>query len=234
MQSSENIIHPSAIIGPNVTMGKGNYIGPYCVISGRVNLGDNNKFLAHASVGLPPQHRGFDFTVSSMEEIGTISIGSGNVFREFVTIHQPYHELTSIGSNCFLMSYVHVPHDCVIEDGVTIANNAQIGGHSILMRGCNIGLSVSIHQFSVIGSYAMVGMGSVVGKNIIPFNTYAGGGPKRLGVNEVGMKRLGFDPDKIERVSRWSQEFLAAETAEPSDDDVAQEVRRFLALSNKK
>ena len=234
MASSDNSIHPTAIVGPNVKMGKGNYVGPYCILSGHIEIGDDNKFLAHVSVGLPPQHRGFAIEVDKLEEKGTVKIGSRNIFHEYVTIHQPWHELTSIGSDCFLMAYAHVPHDAILEDSITMANNVQIGGHSILMKGCTIGLSACIHQFSVIGSYAMVGMGSVVGKNVIPFNTYAGSGPKRLGINEVGMKRLGFDPDKIERVSMWSQQFMATGEGTPSDDDVAQEVKRFITFITKK
>lgn len=230
MSAQENIIHPTAVIGPNVKMGKGNYVGPYCVISGRVEIGDDNKFLSHVSIGAPPQHRAFVVTPESIEDKGTVRIGSRNIFHEFVTIHQPWHDLTSLGSDCFLMAYAHVPHDAVIEDSVTIANSVQIGGHSRLMKGCTIGLSACIHQFTVIGSYAMVGMGSVVGKNIIPFNTFAGSGPKRLGVNEVGLKRLGFDMDKIERVSSWSVQFLASGEGVPEDEDVAAEVARYISF----
>ena len=131
------------------------------------------------------------------------------------------------------MAYAHVPHDAVIEDSVTIANSVQIGGHSHLMRGCNIGLSACIHQFTVIGSYAMVGMGSVVGKHILPFNTFAGSGPKRLGVNEVGLKRIGCDADKIERVSQWSVKFLATNEGDLPDEDLASEVARFKTLTKK-
>lgn len=233
MSSAENIIHPTAVIGPNVRLGRGNYIGPYCVLSGRVEIGDDNKFISHVSVGAPPQHRSFEITSQSLEEKGLVTIGSKNIFHEFVTIHQPFHDSTSVGSNCFLMAYAHVPHDAVIEDFVTIANSVQIGGHSRLMRGCNIGLSSCIHQFSVIGSYAMVGMGSVVGKHIIPFNTYTGSGPKRLGVNEVGLKRLGYDADKIERISMWSQEFLATGEGTVPDEDVANEITRYKGFIKK-
>jgi UDP-N-acetylglucosamine acyltransferase len=233
MTASNNFIHPTAVVGPNVTLGSGNYIGPYCVISGRVTIGDDNHFISHVSVGAPPQHRAFKITPESIDDKGLVVIGSRNVFHEFVTIHQPFHDLTSVGSDCFLMAYAHVPHDAVIEDSVTIANSVQIGGHSHLMRGCNIGLSACIHQFTVIGSYAMVGMGSVVGKHILPFNTFAGSGPKRLGVNEVGLKRLGCDADKIERVSQWSVQFLATNEGDLVDEDLAGEVARFKTLTKK-
>ena len=231
--TTKNFIHPTAVVGPHVTLGSGNYIGPYCVLSGKVSIGDDNHFISHVSVGAPPQHRAFKITPESIDDKGLVTIGSRNVFHEFVTVHQPFHEKTDIGSDCFFMAYAHVPHDAVIEDSVTIANSVQIGGHSHLMRGCNIGLSACIHQFTVIGSYAMVGMGSVVGKHIIPFNTFAGSGPKRLGVNEVGLKRLGCAPDKIERVSQWSVQFLATGEGELADEDLADEVARFKALTTK-
>jgi UDP-N-acetylglucosamine acyltransferase len=223
-----NTIHPSAIIGPNVTMGKGNYVGPYSVFSGRVEIGDNNTFISHASVGLPAQHRATSHSHTRLEDYGTIKIGSNNIFREFITIHQPSKQLTSVGSNCFLMSYVHIPHDCLVEDNVTIANSCQIGGHSILMTGCNLGLSICVHQFSVIGSYCMVGMGSVVTRHLLPYNKYTGPGPKRLGINEVGLKRRGFDEAKIERVQLWSQSCTGEEVAPIVDEDVTMEASRYI------
>jgi UDP-N-acetylglucosamine acyltransferase len=203
MMTSENIIHPTAIVGPNVTLGTGNYIGPYCVLSGEIEIGDNNKFISHVSVGSPPEHRGFPMDPSSFESIGKITIGSNNTFFEFVIINHPFKDLTAIGSNCFILGHVYLPHDCVLEDGVTIANGCTIGGHSILMKGCNLGFSVSVHQFSTIGPYSMVGMGSIVLEDLPPYCVYVGTGPRRLRLNTVGLSRNGHDEATIGQLQQW-------------------------------
>jgi UDP-N-acetylglucosamine acyltransferase len=184
-------------------MGEGNYIGPYCVFSGNVDIGDNNKFISHVSVGSPPEHRGFTMDPATFESIGTITIGSNNTFFEFVTINHPFKDLTAIGSNCFVLAHVYLPHDCIIEDGVTIANGCTIGGHSVLMKGCNLGFSVSVHQFSTIGPYCMVGMGSIVLEDLPPYCVYVGTGPRRLRLNSVGLSRNGYNDATIQQLQHW-------------------------------
>jgi UDP-N-acetylglucosamine acyltransferase len=204
-----NRIHPTAIIGPNVKLGKNNVIGPYCVFSGKVEIGDENVFVSHVSVGQAPQHRKFDHLKSNMDEVGTVIIGSRNVFREFVTVHQPYITETKVGSDCFIMSYAHISHDTILEDFVTVANSSQIGGHCVLMQNCNLGLSTCLHQYTVIGSYTMVGMGSVSSKNLIPFNKFVGSPTaKRVGINKIGLERLGFGPDELHAIDEWSKKYL--------------------------
>lgn len=229
MAGEKNIIHPTAIVGPHVKLGEGNYIGPYCVFTGRVEIGDHNRFFAQVAVGFPPQHRSYTGSLDGAEQAGVITIGSGNVFREFVSIHQPYAHRTVIGSDCYLMTQAHVPHDATLEDGVTMANNVQIGGHSVLMKGCNLGLSAVLHQFTVVGSYVMLGMGSVVTKDLLPCGKYSGPGPKRVGANVIGLERMGFSAGQIEKVVRWFERCAGEEPAEIDDAVLAVEVERYQA-----
>lgn len=210
MPDKTNIIHPTAILGKNVKLGSGNYIGPYCVIRGDVEIGDNNRFISHVSVGSPPEHRRFPIDPSTLDSIGRITIGSNNTFFEFVTVNHPVQRVTAIGSECFFLAHVYLPHDCIIEDGVTIANGCTIGGYSILMRGCNLGFSVSVHQHTTIGPYCMVGMGSVVLKDLPPYCVYVGVGPRRLGVNNVGLSRNGFEESTIRVIQEWVDSGLDA------------------------
>jgi len=202
-----NVIHPTAIVGPNVKLGKNNYIGPYCVLSRKTILGDDNVLMSHVSVGAPAQHRKFEQTAkTNFDEIGDLVIGSRNVFREFVTIHQPYISKTRVGSDCFVMAYAHISHDTIIEDHVTISNSAQIGGHCVLMSYVTLGLSAVLHQFSVIGSYSMLGMGAVTKRHLIPFSKFVGSPScKRVGINTVGLERAGCTPEELHAVDEWGE-----------------------------
>jgi UDP-N-acetylglucosamine acyltransferase len=231
MIGAGNIIHPTAVIGQNVKLGRDNYIGPYCVLSGDVDIGDNNKFISHVSVGSPPEHRGFKMDPETFDSIGKITIGSNNSFFEFVTINHPFKDLTAIGSDCFILGHVYLPHDCIIEDGVTIANGCTIGGHSILMKGCNLGFSVSVHQFSTIGPYCMVGMGSIVLEDLPPFCVYVGTGPRRLRLNSVGLSRNGFDEATVQQLQQWVE---SGSNELPEIAAVQADIRRYKENSGRR
>lgn len=187
VDENNNIIHPTAIIGDNVVLGKNNCIGAYCVISGRTIIGDDNKFEAFVSIGSSPEHREF---VNKPNEIKGVKIGNGNIFREFVTVNSGCTQDTVVANECWLLKGSHVGHDSFIGSEVTLSCNVLIGGYSYVMKGANMGLGAVCHQRSVIGSYSMVGMNSTITKkdNIYPFMTYAGSPVKLIGHNIVKEK----------------------------------------------
>ena len=117
-----------------------------------------------------------------------MTIGSGNVFREFVTVHQGHYDTTAVGSGCYFMNKVYIGHDGRVGDGITMASSATLGGHVHVGDGANLGMSSVVHQRRVIGPGAMVGMGSVVTRDVPPF-AKAYGDPCGVfrGVNAVGM-----------------------------------------------
>lgn len=159
-----NDIHETAIIGPNVIMGVGNYIGPYCII------------------GFPAEHKG-----TWGNGCGSVSIGNDNVITGHVTIDgskEPYG--TRIADNCFIMKHAHVGHDCLISYNVIISCGAKIGGHAIILSESNIGLNAVIHQRQTIKNGVMIGMGAVVTAKLKtePFQTYAGNPAKHIGPNK--------------------------------------------------
>ena len=167
-----NLIHESAVINWEfVKIGTGNVIGP------------------GVCIGTDAQH----ITKSSD---GIITIGNNNIIREYTTIHLPtaWSKLTAIEDNCYLMVNANIAHDCYIESNCIISNNAAFGGHVYVMKNTNIGYSVSIHQFQVIGSYCMLGMGSIVPKGAdIKCGTLWYGVPARFKkYNEVGLQRNGL------------------------------------------
>jgi len=204
-----NRIHPTAIIGDDVVFGVGNSIGPYTVIMGPCTIGDENWIGPNVCIGGPPEMRGAHHPLGWAGEAGNgpVEIGNRNVVREFTSIQGPTTGTTRLGDDCYLMDKVHIPHDCTVEDRVTISCSVMLGGHTHLGAGSNIGLSSVIHQRIVIGRGAMIGMGSVITKHIPPFALAYGSQARVRGANIVGLTRSGFDED----TSRQVDEALKAE-----------------------
>lgn len=195
-----NRVHPTALIGPEVELGTGNVVGPYAVILGPTTIGDDNWIGPHTAIGTPGEMRGGPHVAAWDGEIrggGTV-IGNRNVIREFATIQAPDVGQTRIGDDCYVMTKAHLPHDGVLEDGVTVACSVLIGGHGQIGAKANLGLGAVLHQELVVGPAAMVGMGSVVTKHVPPF-AIAYGSPARVhGVNRVGMQRSEISAESIE------------------------------------
>lgn len=202
MAERMNHIHPTAIIDPTVRLGSGNRIGPFAVILGNTTIGDSNWIGPHVAIGTPAQMRNghHPITWAGESSDASIEIGDRNIIREFATIHSGTINPTRIANDCYFMTQAHVPHDAQIDDLVTLSNSAQLGGHTIIQKGANIGLGAVVHQRLLIGSYAMIGMGSVVTKAILPFGM-AYGSPARIqGGNVIGMKRANVDEGLIFKI----------------------------------
>lgn len=167
----ETFIHPTALIYPNVTIGEGCYIGPYCVI------------------GAPPEHGSID----PFEECGVgVFIGDGSRLYGHVTVDSGIEQTTFIGENCILMKHSHVGHDAIVRHDSTIACGAKIGGHSKVEPYCNIGLNAVLHQFAKIPEGTMVGASAFVkGEWTEPWMILIGVPAGGLGRNKVGMAKWG-------------------------------------------
>jgi len=188
----KNQIHSTAIIGPEVSLGFGNTIGPYTVILGHVIIGNNNWIGPHVAIGSPPEHRELrnspDFKLT-----GKIDIGSGNFIHEFTSIQLPIDLCTSIGNDNFIMNKAYIGHDCKIENNITISSGALIGGHVVIRDSANIGLGAIIRQRLSISTFCMVGMGAVITKNHPPYSTLIGVPAKVESVNVIGLERAGIE-----------------------------------------
>lgn len=201
-----NIIHPTAIVEKSVSIGDNNYIGPYCYITGNTKIGNNNRFEAYCSIGTPAEHRDF------ISQSGKTEIGDNNIFREFVTINSGTKDVTIVKNRILMLRNSHIGHDSIVEDKVNISCNVLIGGHSYLMTGSNFGLGSICHQFSIIGAYSMIGMGTIITKKskITPGNIYIGNPAKYLRVNEVGLNRNKIDESKlIELIKEFEIKYAA-------------------------
>jgi UDP-N-acetylglucosamine acyltransferase len=224
-------IHPTAIVEPGAALAETVRIGPFCVVGGKVELGDGVVLHSHvvvtgrtsigadtsvfpfASIGHAPQDLKYAGEESRLE------IGHHNVIREQVTMNPGTRGggmLTRIGNHCLFMVGVHVAHDCMIGDHVIMANNATLGGHVVVSDNAVLGGLSAVHQFVRIGQHAMIGGMSGVERDVIPFGSVMGDRARLSGINLIGMQRRGFSRDEIQSL-RTAFQLLFAETGTLSE-----------------
>lgn len=179
-------IGPFALVGSEVRIGARTVIGAHSVVQGRTTLGEDNVVYHHASIGADPQD------VKFHGEPSELIVGDRNKIREFATLHLGTESggmTTRVGSDNMLMNYTHVAHDCTIGNRNVLANGVQLGGHVTLQDWIVVGALSGIHQFVRIGESVMIGAGSMVSMDIVPFCNATGDRAKLRGLNVVGLKR---------------------------------------------
>ena len=209
-------IHPTAIIAPSAVIGERVEIGPFayigdqcvvgdgCVVAMRATLERNVTLAQGVRIGIGSVIGGDPQDLKFKGEHTTVEIGENSVIREYATINRgTTHSLkTTVGSGSFLMSYVHLAHDCQVGNGVIIGNGTQLAGHvSIDDRAIVSGL-VAVHQFARIGRHSFVGGCSRVAKDVPPYLKAVGNPVKLYGLNSVGLQRSGFDEVIVRELKR--------------------------------
>lgn len=189
-------VDPFTMIHENVIIGENSWIGSNVTIFPGARIGKNCKIFPGAVIAGIPQDLKFQ------GEDSTVVIGDNTTIRECVTISRGTvdKQTTIIGSNCLLMAYVHVAHDCVIGNHVIIANSVQIAGHVSIDDWAIVGGSSAVHQFVKIGMHSMVSGGSLVRKDVPPFTKAAREPLSYAGVNSLGLRRRGFSSDSIAHI----------------------------------
>ena len=190
-------VGPYTVIGANVKIGKGTKIGANSVIDGWTTIGEYNQISQLVSLGAPPQD------IKYKGEEVTLEIGDGNIIREFVSMHlgSPSGSgKTVVGNRNMFMNYTHVAHDCRVGSNVIMANSATLAGHVTVENNVIFGGLCAIHQFTRIGEFAMIGGGTMVGQDVLPY-TIATSEERRAaklrGLNLIGLKRNGFSEELI-------------------------------------
>lgn len=211
-------IHPSAVVEDGAQIAASAKIGPFCWVSSRAKIGENVQLLGRVTVmgdttigdgtivfpgavlGAGPQDHGNEF-----QEEAKLIIGKNNIIRENVTMHAgtpKEHFTTTVGDDGMFMVNSHVAHDCVVGNNVIMTNNAVIGGHVRVGDGAILGGNSAVHQFVRIGRKAMIGGLSGVDRDVIPFGIVSSERAKLRGLNVIGLKRSGFEPETVKAITR--------------------------------
>jgi len=200
------MIHPTAIVHPSAKIGRSAEIGPYCLVGENVRVGAGTKLLGHvvvngnttigedttiypfASIGMASQDR------KAVEEVAYTTIGDRTTIREYVSIHRATGEgqTTAVGNDCLLLAYVHIAHNCVVGNHVTMSNLAQLAGHCIIEDYAGIGGMAGTHQFVRVGRHAFVGGYTKVVRDVPPYFLVDGNPAEVYGLNSAGLRRAGF------------------------------------------
>lgn len=210
-------IHPTAVVDKDVQLAEDVEIGPYCVVSGGVEIGPGtildarvvitgsvrigreNRFYPNCVIGCCPQVLGMD----QNSKMGSIVIGDRNAIRENVTIHPSRYEgrATQVGSDILLMVGAHLGHDSVVEDRVVLSNYVQIAGHVKIETGAWFSGLAASHQFVTIGRWSYIAGLAGLTHDIPPFLIVSGHYPPRVrGVNKRGLLRAGLNEQQQERI----------------------------------
>ncbi|HLG05255.1 MAG TPA: acyl-ACP--UDP-N-acetylglucosamine O-acyltransferase [Gemmatimonadales bacterium] len=197
-------IGPFAIVGPGVTLGDGCRIGPRATLTRNVRLGNRVRVGDGSVLGGDPQdlkYRG---------EETWLEVGDEVVIREYATVNRGTARsgMTRIGARSYLMSYVHVAHDCRIGEGVILANGVQLAGHVTVEDGANLSGLAAAHQFVTIGTLAFIGGCSRVSQDIPPYVMAVGNPVELYGLNTVGLERAGMAPEVIAALKRLYRLFF--------------------------
>jgi UDP-N-acetylglucosamine acyltransferase len=189
-----------AVIGAGVEIGDGTTVGAHCSIHGPTRIGRDNRIHGHAAIGGDPQDKKFG------GERTELAIGDRNVIREFATISRGTGNgggITRIGDDNWLLAYVHVAHDCQVGSHCVFSNNATLAGHVEIGDHVILSGFVGVHQFCRIGAHAFIGMGAFVNGDVPPYVLVAQEGYGRpRGINAEGLKRRGFDGERIAAIKR--------------------------------
>jgi UDP-N-acetylglucosamine acyltransferase len=211
------MIHPTAIVHPNAKLDRGVEIGPYCIVGENVSIGRGTVLQAHVvvngwtSVGEDCQIYPFATIGAASQDkkyVGERSytrIGSRTIIREYVSIQRATGEdqVTAVGDDCLLLAYTHVAHNCILGNGITMSNLAQLAGHCIIEDFALIGGMAGLHQFTRVGRYAFIGGDSKVTRDVPPFFLVEGNPATPYGLNSVGLRRANFTEEERAEIKKF-------------------------------
>lgn len=208
------MIHPLAYVDPAAKIGSDVTIEPFATVAANVEIGDGTHIFSNATVmdgarigrncrifpgaviaGIPQ-----DLKFKGEDTLAII--GDNTTIRECATVNRgtASRGYTKVGSNCLIMAYTHIAHDCVVGDNVIIANATQVAGEVEIDDYAVVGGGTMIHQFCRLGSHVMIQGGALVNKDIPPYVKAAREPITYTGVNTVGLHRRGFTDKQINEI----------------------------------
>jgi UDP-N-acetylglucosamine acyltransferase len=217
-------VHPTALVDDAAELGEGVVVGPFCIVGPGVVIGARARLAGHvvverdttigqdchlgygAALGTDPQDLKYKGEPTRLE------IGDRTVIREYATLNRGTSAsgVTRVGSDCMLMSYVHVAHDCHLGDHVILSNAVNMAGHVTIGDWAIIGGMTPIHQFVRVGAHSFIGGQSRISKDIPPFVKAAGIPVQLYGLNSVGLQRRGFSEETRRELKRAYRLFFGS------------------------
>lgn len=209
-------IHTTAIVSPKAELADDVSVGPWTIIEDDVVIGAGTKIASNVLIASGAR-LGKNITIHHGAVISTLpqdlkfggeesltEIGDDTTIREYATVNRgtAAHGKTEIGKNCFMMAYSHVAHDCILKDNIILANSVNLGGHVEIDYHAIVGGIVPVHQFCKIGAHSMIGGGFRVQQDIVPYSLVGGYPLKVVGLNAIGLKRRGFEPEVIRKIEK--------------------------------
>jgi UDP-N-acetylglucosamine acyltransferase len=188
-----------SIVGEDVEIGDRSWIGPHVVINGHTRIGRDNRIFQFSSIGEVPQDKKYAGEPTRLE------IGDRNTIREFCTFNCGTAQdagTTRVGSDNWIMAYVHLAHDCQIGNFTIFANNAQLAGHVHVGDHAILGGFTVVHQFVRIGAHSITAMGTILLQDLPPYVMAAGNTAKPFGINAEGLKRRGYSTEAVAALKR--------------------------------
>jgi len=252
-------IHPTAIVDLTAKIPASCNIGPHCVVSAGVELGENCRLHSHVVLGGPSRF-GSDNEIFDFSSVGAdpqdityngeptrLEVGDRNCIREYVTISRGTLKgggTTRVGSDTLIMAYAHVGHDSVIGDHVMLINGATLAGHVIVEEWAVVGALCPVHQYVRIGAHSYVGGGTTITQDVLPYSmTSAERDTHAFMLNKVGLQRRGFSPERIKKLHHAFRVLLASKLntsqaldklrAEPDPGDDLELLVRFIEKSQR-
>jgi UDP-N-acetylglucosamine acyltransferase len=178
------------------------------VLDGRTRIGARNVFHPFCAVGVAPQDLKYKGEPTALE------MGDDNTIRECVTISRGTAGgggVTRLGSDCLLMTGVHIGHDSQVGSHCIMANCATLAGHVVIEDYATVGAFCPVHQHCVVGKYAFIGGGTIVTQDVLPFSlTSSRRENKAFGMNKIGLARRGFSPERLQVLQKAFRLLLAA------------------------
>ena len=187
-------VGPYAVIGPGVHIGAGTTVGSHALLKGPATIGRDNRIFGFAIIGEDPQDKKYGGELTRLE------IGDRNTFREFCTVHRGTVQdkgVTRIGTDNWIMAYVHIAHDCVVANDVICSNNTTLAGHVQVDDHVICGGFSAIHQFCRLGAHSFLGGFAAITRDVPPYVMVAGQPTAPHGINSEGLKRRGFSTEQL-------------------------------------
>jgi UDP-N-acetylglucosamine acyltransferase len=211
-------IHITAVVDPRAEIDPATEIGPYVVIDGAVKIGSGTRVLSHAyisgwtEIGAGNEiHTGAVLGDAPQDlaykgEKSFLRIGSHNVIREYVQVHRGTGAGTEtvIGNHNFLMASTHVGHNCKLGDHIVLVNGALLAGHVHVEDRAIISGNCVVHQFVRVGELSLMRGLSGTSRDVPPY-AIVDWQHRVRGVNVVGLKRAGFDENRIRAIRQAFQ-----------------------------